>query len=129
MIDAIRVALSDLDGLRVYDSDATEAVEPYYVLVVAPSVSRSDNDSLAAGGAVDLIVRAVGVTPAHARTILAATRDRLRNLATVSNSVRWSFQWDGCPRPVQVERVVRSGATDTNVAWLDDEYTVFVEKV
>lgn len=129
MINAIRAALADLDGLEVFDSDATEATQPYYVLVIAPAIDRSGEDPVAGGGAVDAIVRAVGVDPAHARTILAATRERLRNLQTVSNGYRWSFYWDGSPRPVQVERVVRAVETDTNYCWIDDEYTVFVERI
>ena len=127
MIDAIRTALEPLN-VQVYDSDATEATEPYYVLVIAPDVSRSSEDTIVGGGAVNLIVRAVGAFPAHARHVLAETRALLRNRAAVSNGRRWSFHWDGSPRPVQVERVVREGATDTNYCWLDDEYTVYVER-
>lgn len=129
MIDAIRAAVADLEGLQVFDSDATEATTPYYLLVLAPGIGRSSEDALACGGAVPVIVRAVGVDPGHARMILAASRDRLRNLQTVSNGMRWSFHFDGSPRPVQVERVVRAGETDTNFCWLDDEYTVFTEVV
>jgi len=129
VIDAIEHALDGL-GLKVYDSDATEATEPFYLLVVAPEIDRHSQEDIAGtAGAVHLIARAVGVDPGHARMILRAVRERLRNLQTVSNGVRWSFHWDGSPRPVQVERVVRAGETDTNYCWIDDEYTVLTEKV
>ena len=127
MIEVIETALADLD-IRLYDSDATEAVEDYYVLLVAPSVGRGFQDTLAGGGAINLIVRAVGIDPGHARLILAETRKRLRGLHAQQGGTRFAFHWDGCPRPVQVERIVRSDGTDTNMCWLDDEYTVFMEE-
>lgn len=120
MFSTIKSALADLD-LAVFDSDATDTTTDHYVLLLAPGVSRSGEDSIGCGGAVDLIVRAVGVTPEHARLILSETRSRLRNL----HAGGWSFYWDGSPRQVQVERNVRIAGTNTSIAFVDDEYTVY----
>lgn len=125
MITVIRQALSEL-GVAVFDSDATDTTTDHYLLLLFPSLTRSSEDPVGpCGGQVDLIVRAVGVTPAHSRAILEAARAKLRGLHTNG----WAFHWDGCPRPVQIERNVRIAGTNTNLAFLDDEYTVFANEV
>ena len=129
MIDLIRARLADL-GIPVFDSFVTdEDLQDTYVLVVAPDFARGVNESLSGDASqVDLIVRAVGVTPGQVRALVHSTRDRLRNVSAVSHGRRWAFHWDGSPRPVQSDRQAKN-SQGTFPVWLDDEYTVFVEKV
>ena len=123
MFDTVKALLAGLD-IAVFDTDATETTVDHYVLVMFPGLSRSREESIACGGQVDLIVRSVGVTPEHARRIQQATRERLRG----AHTGEWAFHWDGSPRPLQVERNVRIAGTNTALAWVDDEYTVFADK-
>lgn len=124
MIEALTSLVGSL-GIDVFDTDATEATRPYYLLILAPEAGRHDNEPISTRGQGDrVIVRAVGVEPKHARAILTQSRTLLRGAHTTRGGVTWSFEWLGSPRPVQVERNVRVGETDTNIAWVDDEYIV-----
>lgn len=123
MFDVVASLLSGL-GISVFDSDATETTVDHYVLIMFPGLTRSREESIACGGQVDLIVRSVGVTPEHARRIQQATRKRLRG----AHTGEWAFHWDGSPRPLQVERNVRIAGTNTALAWVDDEYTVYTQR-
>ena len=127
IIQAVRDALDGL-GIGVYDNDATEADNSWYVLLVGGMPGRGrEEDVCGRSFQADLIVRAVGVDAGHARDILAATRQRLRGLHAVSQSHALAFHWDGTPRAPVVERVVRNETTDTNSVFIDDEYTVLGE--
>lgn len=127
LIDTIKHLLGDLP---VFDSDATEATGYPYVLILGATPSRgSEEDVAVVSSQSSIIVRAVGISAEHARAVLMRTRGRLRGQSGSSNGYLWSFQWDGAPRPTQIERLVRAGETDTNVAFIDDEYTVYGEPI
>lgn len=129
MIDLIRSRLADM-SVPVFDSFVTdEELQASYVLIVAPGLERGGDESLDGGpSSVDLIVRAVGVTPGQVRALVEATRARLRGVRGLSGGKWWSFHWDGSPRPVQADQQSKN-SLGTFPVWLDDEYTVYAEKV
>ncbi|MGJ9505389.1 hypothetical protein ACX3T3_05510 [Actinotignum schaalii] len=127
LFDAIKKQLDFLQ-LKVYDGDATEAAGPPYVIIDYALATRSDEEPVeGAPTRADVTVRAVGVNAQQARTLLEACRRLLRGHTVEGEYARYSFQLDGCPRGVVVDRTVRNRATDTNLVFVDDEYSVFIE--
>lgn len=126
LFDLIESRLSPLQW-PIYDSDATGAQTDYYILVIGAATTRTTQEDLASGGCESaVIIRIVGVSPQQARRMLLKTRSLLRGFQDVSEEGTAVFVWDGCPRPVQVERVQRSDSTASNLCFIDDEYTVYL---
>lgn len=130
MIDLIRERLSGLSGVKVFDSFVRDdELQQTYVLVIGSASSRSGDEAMSGGpSGGHITVRAVGVTPGQVRSLLESTRDRLRNLHAVSNGRRYAFYWEGSPRPIQSDQQAKNDL-GTFPVWLDDEYSVYVEKV
>lgn len=129
MIDLIKARLADLP-VPVFDSFVTdEELQNSYVLVVAAGMGRGSEEALPGAGSERLlIVRAVGVSAGQVRSLLDSTQERLRNVQAISNGFRWSFYWDGSPRPIQQDQQSKNNL-GTFPVFLDDEYTVYAEKV
>ena len=128
MINIIRSRLTELP-LPIFDSFVTdEEMQDTYILVVAPGFARGVDETMdGSPSAVDVIVRAVGVSPGQVRALLDSVRERIRGVRELSDGRWWSFHWDGSPRPVQADQQSKN-SLGTFPVWLDDEYTVYVEK-
>ena len=125
MIDAIRTALAG-EPFKVWDGDATPATEYPYVLVLGATPSRGREEDVAAcSSQSNVIIRAVGLSAAHARAALLLARARLRGLHAESDGVRWAFKFDSCPRHAQVDRSFIEPVSESHPVFIDDEYTVY----
>lgn len=129
MINAARAALADIP-VPVFDSYVTdEELQDTYILLLSPLPNDGRESTLSgAPSQVDLIVRAVGVSAEQVRALLAEARSRLRGLHVASDWQRFAFQWDGSPRPIQVDQQSKN-RLGTFPAYLDDEYTVYIQQI
>lgn len=128
IIEAVKKILAPLN-IEIFDSDATGAKTNGYILVLGATPSRGEEESLTTeSGQSGIIVRAVGVDARHARTVLLKTRELLFGKMVQLPQAWVSFQFDGCPRPAQIDRILPETTTNTNRVFIDDEYTVYIQE-
>lgn len=119
-----------LDKVPVYDSDATGTKSYPYLLILSTFQDRGQESEYGCGDSEAAVtVRAVGVSPEQARKVLLYSRSHLAGLNLNDGGVNWQARFDGCPRPVQVDRAVTIEDSDSHPVFIDDEYSFYRQEV